>query len=151
MRPLVLVVFAACGGGPSVSGDPGAAVVSSDCSRLGPDGTGFMLELAYAVTLEVGQGFLADVVFPTSSPVINRSDIYNCGLWSNSGSSGLDQGCQRDAGQDEASQTVFHSLAIEFADPVPPPATFTVVPNALLAPGSSTTIGSNDLEMVPCN
>jgi hypothetical protein len=151
MRALLFVVLTACGGGPSSNGEPGVIVSSSDCNRLGPDGTGFMLELQYQVTLAPGQAVIADVVFPTSSPEINRSDIYNCGPWSNSGSSGLDQGCQRDPGQEAVSTTVFHSLAIEFADEVFPPATFTVIPKVLSAPGSNTMVGNNDLEMVTCN
>jgi len=109
-----------------------------------------MFDVEYAVTLQVGQAFLAEFQFPTSAPPVNRSDIYNCGSWSSTGTSGVDKGCQRDPGQADASQRVFHSLAIEFPDPLPPPVTVTVIAKPLIAPGSSSTIGSTDLEMVTC-
>jgi len=150
MRPLVLVVLAACSGTSRVSNDPAAAVASFECARLGPDGTGFMFDVEYAVTLQVGQAFLAELQFPTTAAPVNRSDIYSCGSWSNTGTSGVDNGCQRDPGQADAAQRIFHSVAIEFPDPLPPPVTVTVIAKPLLAPGSPTTIGSTDIEMVTC-
>ena len=150
MRPLVLVVLAACSGTSRVSNDPAAAVASFECARLGPDGTGFMFEAEYGVTLEVGQAFLAELQFPTGAQPVNRSDIYNCGSWSNAGTSGVDQGCQRDPGQADGSQRVFHSLAIEFPDPLPPPVTVTVIAKPLSAPGSSSTIGTTDTAPITC-
>jgi hypothetical protein len=80
---------------------------------------------------------------------VNRSDIYNCGSYAATGTSGLDEGCQRDAGQPEAS-AVFHSLAIEFPDPLPPPVSVMVTARPLIAPGSTTVIGSSDAEAVDC-
>ena len=152
MRSLVapaLVMLAACGGG-SGSGDPAASVASIDCKRLGPDGTGFMFDVEYRVALQPGQAFLAEFQFPTSAAPVHRSDIYNCGSWSNTGTSGLDKGCQRNPGQADVSQRVFHSLAIEFPAPLPPPVTVTVIAKPLTAPGSSTTIGDTDLDTVTC-
>jgi hypothetical protein len=150
MRALVLVVLTACGGyGGGIEG-PAAAVASIDCDRLGPTGTGFMLSIDYRVSLEVGQAFVAEVQFPTSAPPLHRSDIYNCGAWSNAGTSGVDQGCKRNPDQAAASQRVFHSLAVEFPDAPTPPVTFMVTAKPLTAPGSPTTIGSTDLETVTC-
>lgn len=147
---ILLLVLAACGGGASVAEGPAASIVSADCSRLGPDNTGFMIEAEYAVTLEVGQAFGADFDFPTAAPPINRSDIYSCGSWSNTGFGGDSTGCQRDAGQTASSQQIFHSLAIEFPDPLPPPVTVTVIANPLVAPESSTMIGLTDTLDVSC-
>jgi len=139
-----------CGGGASVvDGMPAAIIDSSDCNRLGPDGTGFMLELEYMVALDTGQAFTADLGFPTSEPPVNRSDIYSCGSWSTTGFGGDAEGCQRDPGQQAGSQRVFHSVVIEFPDPLPDPVTVTVNARPLSAPGS-TTIGSSDLGMIDC-
>ena len=85
MRAVLFLALVACGGGASVDAGPAASIVSADCSRLGPDGTGFMIEAEYAVTLEVGQAITADFDFPTSAPPTNRSDIYSCGSWENTG------------------------------------------------------------------
>jgi hypothetical protein len=143
MRTLVLVVAAACGGSDrNFTDGPGALVTSIDCNRLGPDGTGFMFDIEYGVTLDVGQTFSGELRFPTSAPPVNRSDIYNCGAWSNAGSSGVDQGCQRDAGQMTVSQRVFHNVAIEFPDPLPPPVTVMVI--------ATTTMGISDSDSVTC-
>ena len=147
---LVLVSLAACGGGTTISSEPSAVVASIDCSRLGPDGTGFMFDVQYAVTLQAGQAFIGEFQFPTTAAPVNRSDIYNCGSWSNTGTSGLDQGCEREAGQPDLSQRVFHSLAIEFPDPLPSPVTVTVIAKPLIAPGSSTTVGTTDADTVTC-
>jgi len=147
---VLLLVLAACGGGASIEDGPAAQVASAACNRLGPDGTGFMIELEYAVTLDVGQAFTADFDFPTNSPPLNRSDIYSCGSWSNTGIGGDSQGCQRDPGQAAASQRIFHSLAIEFPDPLPSPVAVTVNANPVVAPESSTTIGLTDSETVSC-
>ena len=139
-----------CGGGASVVDDmPGAVVGSTDCNRLGPDNTGFMLDLQYMVALASGQAFTAELVFPTSDLPVNRSDIYNCGSWSTTGFGGDSEGCQRDPGQQAGSEQVFHSVAIEFAEPLFPPVTVTVIARPLRAPGSSA-VGNSDLEMVDC-
>lgn len=148
MRALVLVVLAACG--TSGTSGPAASVAQLDCKRLGPDGTGFMFDSQYEVTLEVGQAFVVEFQFPTTAAPVNRSDIYNCGSWSNVGTSGVDKGCQRDAGQATGSQRVFHSLAIEFPAALPPPVTVTVTAKPLTAPGSPTTVGTTDMQTVTC-
>ena len=147
MRALVLIVVSACVGG---SNDPAASVAQIDCKRLGPNGTGFMVDGVYEVTLQVGQAFVVDLQFPTSAAPVNRSDIYNCGSWANSGTSGVDKGCQRNAGQTDTTQQLSHSLAIEFPDPLTPPVTVTVMAKPLIAPGSSSTVGHIGQETVTC-
>lgn len=149
MRAIVIVVLGACGGGASTEG-PVASIETTECSRLGPDGTGFMIEGQYEVALDVGQGFTVVFEFPTSAATVNRSDIYSCGAWSSTGLGGDSTGCQRDPGQNAPSQPIFHSLAIEFAAPVPSPVSVTVRANPLVAPGSSATIGLSDVDTVDC-
>ncbi len=146
----LMILLAACGGGASVEEGPAASIASAECSRLGPDGTGFMIEAEYAVTLEVGQAITADFDFPTSAPPINRSDIYSCGSWGNTGFGDDATGCQREPGHVDASQRIFHSLAIEFADPLPSPVTVTVHANPLIAPRSATMIGLTDSLDISC-
>jgi hypothetical protein len=148
MRTWGLVVLVACATPDAVEA-PGAAIGSSACSRIGPDGTGFMVESRFDVALEVGQAFVAELQFPTSAAPVNRSDIYNCGSHANTGTSGLDGGCERDAGQPEGS-AVFHSLAIEFPDPLPPPVAVTLSARPLTAAGSTTAIGTVDTTTVTC-
>jgi len=148
MRVLVLAMLAACAG--SGSTGPAASVAQLDCKRLGPNGTGFMFDSLYDVTLQVGQAFVVEFQFPTSAAPVNRSDIYNCGTWANVGTSGVDKGCQRNAGQADGSQRVAHSLAIEFPAPLPPPVTVTVTAKPLTAPGSPSTVGTTDMQTVTC-
>jgi hypothetical protein len=145
MRAL-LFLLAACGGGASFEG-PGVAIGSLDCSRLGPDNTGFMIEGDYEVGLDEGQALFVAFTFPTSSEVQNRSDIYNCSSWTSL--AGDVEGCQRDAGQ-PSNETVFHSLAIEFADPVPPPATVMVTARIVPSPEGSLVV-AEDGDSVDCN
>jgi hypothetical protein len=109
-----------------------------------------MLEVQYMVALDVGQAFTTALVFPTSDQPINQSDIYNCGSWSNTGFGGDSEGCQRDPGQNAGSERVFHSVAIEFPTPLPPPVVVTVQARPVMSPGSSNAVGNPDLEMVDC-
>ena len=151
MRTLLVVFFlAACGGGASVSGDPAAGIASLACDRLGPDGTGFMIDAEYGVTLDSGQAFTAVFAFPTAEAPQNESNIYNCGAWTNTGFGGDARGCQRDPGQAPTSQSVVHSLAIEFPSPLPPPVTVTVTARVLPSPSGSLVV-AEDSEVVSCN
>lgn len=145
-----LLFLVGCGGGSSLPDAPGVSIASGDCSRLGPDGTGFMLELEYGVALEEGQAVIADFVFPTAAAPVNRSDIYNCGTWSTAGTSGVDQGCEREPGQPDVAQRVFHSLAIEFPDPLSSPVNVSVTADVLAAVASTTVLDS-ETQTVTCN
>lgn len=149
MRALLILV-AACGGGASADGDPAAGIASLSCDRLGPDGTGFMIDAEYGVTLESGQAFTAVFAFPTAESPENESNIFSCGSWSNTGLGMDSTGCQRDPGQSDASNTVFHSLAIEFPSPLPPPVSVTVTARVLPSPSGSFVV-AEDSEVVSCN
>lgn len=149
MRAL-LVFLVACGGGASTNGEPAAGIASLACDRLGPDGTGFMIDAAYGVTLDQGQAFTVSMAFPTPDGPENESNIYNCGAWSNTGLGMDSTGCQRDPGQSATSQTIGHSLAIEFPNPVPSPATVTVTARVLPSPTGSLIV-AEDTDTVSCN
>ncbi len=156
MRPLLIFVCA-CGGGAIIAEPPAASIASVECSRLGPDGTGFLIEGQYNVSLETQQAFEVVAEFPTGAPPINRNDIYNCGAWSSFSVGDIGDprtGCQRPimiGGDSSVSQQVGHSLAIEFPDPLPPTVTVTVRANPLATPESTAPIGLSDSESVSCD
>lgn len=145
MRMLAIVLVAACGGGPSISADPAANIVSAQCDTLGSLSVSISVE--YAVTLQVGQAFVADVQVLGAGPVTNTSEFYSCGFWR---SLGGDMGCTRDLPDDPVSETIDHSVTLNFAEPFTPPISVSVFANALIAPGSTVTVGANDFEDVPC-
>ena len=154
MRTVLLCVIAACGGGASVPDAPGAAIVDLRCSRLGPDGTGFMIDSEFLVSLENQQAFTVDFAFPTAAAPINRSDIYICGSWTNFSNGGEPpEGCEAPIvidGSGAQTETVFHSLAIEFPDPLPPPVSVTVRANPLASPEQPVVIGTPGVGTVDC-
>lgn len=146
-RILVATLLAAgCGGGASVTTEPGAAIVSGSCDVLTPNA--LRLEMDYEVTLEVGQAFEATVQFSGNTDTV--TETYFCGFWTTLGSGPTQRGCTRESSDDDPSESIMHSYMLQTSEPLQQPIDLAVFANVLTAPLSDVTIGANDFEMVPC-
>ena len=94
------------------------------------------------------------IPIPTAAAPINRSDIYICGSWTNFSNGGEPpEGCEAPiviGGSGAQTETVFHSLAIEFPDPLPPPVSVTVRANPLASAQQPVVIGTPGVGTVDC-
>ncbi|MBA2544755.1 MAG: hypothetical protein H0V17_34240 [Deltaproteobacteria bacterium] len=147
MKPIILVtLLAACGGGASITTEPGATITSARCDMF--TSNTLRLEMEYQVTLEVGQAFEATVQFAGNTDTV--TEVYFCGFWASVGSGSTERGCVRESPDDEPTEDIMHSYSLDSSEPLQPPIELAVFANVVAAPFSDVTIGDSDFATVPC-
>lgn len=146
MRLAIFPFLIACGGGPSVSGEPAVSIVSAGCTALG---TTVFADITYAATLDVGNSMFGQFQFINSPNEIPASvdEDYLCGFWN---PLEVEDGCHRDTPDDAASEAIDHRIDLAFAQPVTEPASVMLIVTAVEAPGSAVVL-DQDSQSVSCN
>jgi hypothetical protein len=147
LRALTLLLVVGCGGGASVTAEPGTQITASSCSRAG--GNTVAVEAQYNAELDVGQAWESAVLVGISDIKTNETQAFNCGAWTMTGSGASARGCQRDRLDQPESLTILHTYGAAYPNAVPPGTSVTIIANVFESPGGIS-IGGSDSEDVQC-
>ena len=151
MKRIVLVLLAACGGGPSVGGivDPSVRIVSSNCQLSGGR---VSIDITYDAELDVRQGVESDVLVLDGGEgggQIDETSFFSCGLWTESGAGQSAKGCERAFADQPVNQTITHQFTATFQNPLSPGLRATVIGQPVDL-DANFSIGMQDVEELSC-